>query len=302
MSQEEFVQAKPAVFGGFGVALLGAEKLLLPATFIGVDMWRWAMMQRPYALRVCQLAMLACTLTQCALLSGCFGATRLPTRSKGPLGEEKRIDLTFLQAGVTRREDVVQKLDWLNVGYSHPRLFWGRWLSSSWGWWFVVCCAAEGGAGTGGRLWGPKNLLIEFDEAGIVKWHGLVEDEKLVPELHARLAQEPPLDLSHPIRIELEHWHRGHRDYRFAEMRLGTQELAFHEDGLHGHAFQITPDKVRRIGPAGRGRGEGGITFVLFLSEKTSAGRTLAFRADASSLIILLRYLNQMGSTMMQWG
>ena len=54
------------------------------------------MMRRRHPRRLCQLAMLACTLTQCALLSGCFGATRAKLVELAP-------DLPFTQPGEDHR-------------------------------------------------------------------------------------------------------------------------------------------------------------------------------------------------------
>jgi hypothetical protein len=80
------------------------------------------------------VASLFCTL----VLSGCVGATKLPTKTIGPAGtklENNEIDFTFLQAGTTRREEVVSKLNRIDTGYSSPQMFWGRWSESKWGHW-----------------------------------------------------------------------------------------------------------------------------------------------------------------------
>lgn len=60
---------------------------------------------------------------------GCIGATRLPARSHGPEGEniqKEELDLSFLQVGITRRDDVLSRLHAVDSGYSNPHLFWGR--------------------------------------------------------------------------------------------------------------------------------------------------------------------------------
>jgi len=45
-------------------------------------------------------------------------------------------------------------------------------------------------------------LLVSFDEDGVVRQKKLFnEDESLWVDLHSRLAEAPPLDLSQPIQI-----------------------------------------------------------------------------------------------------
>jgi len=44
----------------------------------------------------------------------------------------KEIDLTFLQAGATQRDEVAHQLAAIDTSYDNPRLFWGRWSESRW--------------------------------------------------------------------------------------------------------------------------------------------------------------------------
>jgi hypothetical protein len=84
-------------------------------------------------------------------------------RSRGPSGasiESRRLDLSFLHSGTTGRDEVVDKLAAINTGYVNPRLFWGRWSESKWGyWWFVT----DSGVGTVVRL---SRSLISCLEIG----------------------------------------------------------------------------------------------------------------------------------------
>ncbi len=106
-----------------------------------------------------------------AILSGCAGATRLPLRAKGPAGESldrKKLDLEFLGAPDTRRDQVVERLGSIDTAYQNPRLFWGRWSDSKWGyWWFVA--GGNSAAGDAKRVWHVHNLLVSFDENGTVR-------------------------------------------------------------------------------------------------------------------------------------
>src|SRR5712692_9217710 len=151
------------------------------------------------------LAVSALALSATIILSGCAGATRLPMRSKGPAGEAlqiKQLDLSFIDAPGTQREDVVRRLGSVDTGYSNPRLFWARWSESKWGyWWFVA--AQTGGAGDAKRVWLMHNLLVAFDENGAVRKKEVIDnDASLWAELHAQLAVGPPLDLSEPVPLE----------------------------------------------------------------------------------------------------
>src|SRR6266436_6012682 len=84
-----------------------------------------------------------------AILSGCAGATRLPMRAKGLAGEalqNKQLDLAFLDAPGTQRDEVVNRLSSVDTAYSNSRLFWGRWSESKWGyWWFIAGGTAAAG-------------------------------------------------------------------------------------------------------------------------------------------------------------
>ena len=59
-------------------------------------------------------------------------------------GEETRLE--FIKVGSTTREEVEQKLGWVDTGIKDDRLFIGRWAESSWG----VAWAAGGGYSAAG--------------------------------------------------------------------------------------------------------------------------------------------------------
>jgi len=82
--------------------------------------------------------------------------------------QRKQLDLGFLDAPGTQRQEVLSRLSVVDTAYSNPRLFWGRWSDSKWGyWWFVA--AQTGGAGDAKRVWHVHNLLVSFDENGAVR-------------------------------------------------------------------------------------------------------------------------------------
>ena len=142
----------------------------------------------------------------CVVLSGCIGATPLPKRTRTPEGTEvKNIDMSFIHPGQTTRAEVREKLRLIDTGYKGDRFFLGRWSSSTWGGWIVLagmCCEAIGG---GGRVWKTGNLLVEFDEAGIVKRAEPFDDRKAIQILKS-VAENTPLELAPPLELRVKYW------------------------------------------------------------------------------------------------
>jgi hypothetical protein len=82
----------------------------------------------------------------CLSCLGCMVVPRrVPTVAKGATDISKvkgQIDLQFIHPGMTTRKEVVEELGRIDVGINEERLFWGRWVSSSWGVaWAVGACA-----------------------------------------------------------------------------------------------------------------------------------------------------------------
>src|SRR5205807_3370126 len=93
-------------------------------------------------------------------------------------------------------------------------LFWGRWVSSSWGVGVMGPTAMGAPAVGGGRMWGNHNVLIEFDEQGLVQRSQVVPDEDLNGQLQQWLERmkEAPLDLSTPIELDVAPCHGFYND------------------------------------------------------------------------------------------
>jgi hypothetical protein len=235
-----------------------------------------------------------------AILSGCAGATRLPMRAKGPAGEalqNNKLDLAFLDAPGTQREEVVSRLSSVDTSYSNPRLFWGRWSESKWGyWWFIASNSSA--AGDAKRIWHTHNLLVSFDENGNVQKKGLFnEDKPLWIELHSRLADAPPLDLSQPIRIEV--FGPG----KLQMMTLGKESIQF--DLLKGKTphFEVSPQAIVRIshGVLGVSVNRAVTCHTLHLAEKSPVGKNILFCAGPANVAATFQYLQQYGSPQLRW-
>ncbi len=140
----------------------------------------------------------------CLVLFGCLAApVKLPQRTRGA-GQEGSVivlpDLSFIKLGTTRVEEVKQKLSAIDTGYSNPQLFWGRWATSSWGWYGLA--SSSDPLSVGGRWWYAHNLLLTFDPGGVVVQKETINSEpELWEKLRTHVSQLAPLDLSTPLRI-----------------------------------------------------------------------------------------------------
>ncbi len=233
------------------------------------------------------------------LLAGCL-VTPVPTtkRVEGPGVSKRSADIGFLKAGTTTREEVTEKLAWADTGVKDDHLFVGRWLSSSsaWIWFFAGNNSSTGG---GKRNWTSHNLLIEFDQTGKVTQFRDVPDKRLYRELSACLLRvsEPPLDLSHPVEIVIDHRHAsGHGQlFHSAKLILNADALQFQETGNSKHDFTIARDKLGSLRTPLWDASEAGPSVIeqtLEFDEKIAVGRKLTFRLDPQKLVVLTKYLN----------
>lgn len=186
----------------------------------------------------------------CSTLLACFGATPLPRRTGTPEGTEvKKFDLRFIRPGSTSRAEVQEKLRAIDTGHQADRYFLGRWSSSTWGGWIILpggtCCGTDV---SGGRVWKTGNLLIEFDDQGIVKQVEPFEDRKAVPVL-APVAENTPVLLDPPIEMSVTYWKNGAVQVP-AKIVLSREKLDFEELGERKkkHIFVVPAKDLRRMG------------------------------------------------------
>lgn len=186
----------------------------------------------------------------CATLLACFGATPLPKRTRTPTGTElKKLDLSFIRPGETTRAEVQDRLRAIDTGYEGDRFFLGRWSSSTWGGWIILpggpCCGAEGAAG---RVWKTGNLLIEFDDQGIVKRIESFQDHKAVQVL-APVADNTPVPLDPPLEMSVNYW-KDTTVYVPARIVLSKDRFDFEElsEQKKRHVFSVPSRDLRKIG------------------------------------------------------
>jgi hypothetical protein len=132
--------------------------------------------------------------------SGCAPVPlRVPTKTRDVSGKPLELDFTFLKSGSTTRDEAIRLLSAIDTHVNQSNLFWGRWDSSKWRSTLVGFVPPEGE-----RIWRAHNLLIQFDQIGIVKTWAVADDKKLAQQLDlfAPVATDSPLDLSSPLRAE----------------------------------------------------------------------------------------------------
>jgi hypothetical protein len=234
------------------------------------------------------------------MVSSCVYPSKLPIRSKNIAGTEvqqRDLDLSFVQVGSTRRDEVRSRLAAIDTGYSDPTLFWGRWVSSSWG--TVQGLGIIYQYDDNHRIWKNRNLLIRFDEGGTVSSKVEVDEKALCRELLRHVVQLPALNLSQPVIVNVGYFTRGHS--RPAQMTLANDRLEFRKmDSRPSEIIRISPTKVTRISHSA-GEGLDRVWQVLHFDAKTAFGKKVTFGADAPDFVTLLVYLKQKGRSDLAW-
>jgi hypothetical protein len=259
-----------------------------------------------------RLVLFGACMIMCGFCLGCLAVYPTPTRTVGaPGGERKgKVGLDFIRVGTTGREEVVQKLGWTDVGIKDERLFQGRWVSSSWG-----VTVGDPYGSTTSRIWGGHNLLIEFDEKGVVKRYSAFGDAELVKQLSAWDAQGPDhlLDLSRPIEFRVEHLSSSgtFQPSSFYEctLVLAKDSLEFRENepGWHScdslDSLKVFPTKISQLSLSGppdkwppQGPDPQHVKATLHFTDNTKVGQEVTLILDVPAIMSLVKYVAQMRS------
>src|SRR5260370_11937747 len=157
---------------------------------------------RAWGRRLANLAIwVALVVAATSLCQGCVVVpVRAPTHTNGLAGKMEKVNLDFLQAGKTTRQEVTEKLGETDTSVKENRLFLGRWSSSKWG---VFWASGGGYNALGGlnRTSTKHNVLISFDHQDIVQEFRKFSDEDLVKQLSPWVPKRHyhPLHLPSPI-------------------------------------------------------------------------------------------------------
>jgi len=243
-----------------------------------------------------------CTGLLCASCTGCIIVpVRVPTKTVSVTGVVgKKLDLSFIKAGITNREEIEQKLSSVDTGVKDGNLFVGRWAESSWG---VAWAAGGGYAAAGGwnRSWTTHNLFVDFDEKGVVLRSSLVPDQNVVNTLSDRISKAPirPLDLSVPIRIPVEYI-RADKSF-LGTLILSENDFTFLEDRDVGakvaYDFKTPPQNLGHLSLGSWATSNSShpenMPVSIFFKQRTPVGDKLVAKMDLRTTMILLEYIRQ---------
>jgi len=186
--------------------------------------------------------------------------------------------LEFMGVGSTSREEVLLKLGEPDEVWEDERHFLYWWLTARG---YLIDRNPNDTP-----MWKKRyDLLIEFDDQGVVKRYGDIEE-------WARKGRwKKDLDLSTPIEIPVKHYRwSGNED---ARLILGKDFFEFRDPS---HNFRISPEKIILLRPnitQHEPWAPGFFYYDIHFSEKTVAGKKVSLRMDLFSLPTLLEYLRQ---------
>jgi hypothetical protein len=224
---------------------------------------------------------------------------RAPTKTSGASGETAKVQMNFIEAGKTTREEVLRKLGGTESAIEGDTYFVGRWTSSSWGvlWMVTGNNTADGGWN---RHWETRNVLVEFDEMGLVKEYRVFPDSQLLKEFSALVAKGPkrPLDLSKPMEIPVEHFSLRREINSSGTIILENDSFEFREaDGAGKHSFKISPNQIRDFSLAPMAEGNHPdphyVKQSIHFSGKTRVGSRITLSVDVPTVLLLVKYLAQ---------
>jgi hypothetical protein len=242
----------------------------------------------------------------CAAGAACVAVPlRVPTKTKNVSGQETRgkTDVSFIQAGTTRQEEVREKLSWIDTGVKDERFFVGRWADSSWGVAWAAGGGYSGGAGWN-RAWKTHNLVLDFDEQGVVRGMSFFPDKDIVKTLSGRVARDSGryLDLSTPIEVPAEYV--GRTQTFLGRLVFSKDTLTFLQDRQAKHSamydFRIPAENLSQVSMGrwveSNARHPENVVVRIHLQRRTSVGSKIDMLVDLPTTMTLIRYVAQMPS------
>jgi hypothetical protein len=148
------------------------------------------------------------------------------------------------------------------------------------------------------------NLLVSFDENGVMQSKDLIDGEDLERALRVQLAKAPVLDLSQPVPVKLTP-----RIDSVGNLPYGVIGMTLTKDGMLVQVYN--PEKPAEISPLNVARisyesfysssRSDSICHSLYLAEWTGVGKKIVFCTSAANLVTILKYLQQAGRPNMRW-
>jgi hypothetical protein len=226
----------------------------------------------------------------CSLVS-CIGVVPVQEKNRIPNAETQHpLDFRFLQSGVTTRAQVAEKLKDVQMETGDPQLFWARW-SRSRAAWFAGIAGGYNAAFEGERIWRPANLLIEFDDKGIVaNGPQPLSDKQLVAEMK-RMIMQRPTELNFQQGIDIYGWQV--RRSRTIHIRLGEQEAVITEQGAtraKTPEFLVPRTAFLNADGTGPGSDPAQISVTVHFAARTPLGENISLLINPKDLYVLLSY------------
>jgi hypothetical protein len=248
----------------------------------------------PYSCRSGTVRLALCVVVCLA----CLGCAPIRKHVSGVSETREQIDLSFLQVGSTSREEVFEKLNWINTGIQEQRLFVGRWSAYSKVWFWVWAPPPVYSLPEPQESWRPNNLMVEFDTQGVVKQFRVLSDSDFLRELSAWVQRRGPSlpAFVTPATITVKHRHASSKYYA-ADLTLGTDSFEFHERVDTSHNFSIAPGQLGSLtypkATPGDTSDPRDINCRLEFRGTTKAGSHLTLAMDVPSLFVLVEYVEQ---------
>jgi hypothetical protein len=208
--------------------------------------------------------------------------------------------LEFIKLGTTTREEIDQKLGWVNVGLKDDRIFLGRWADSSWG----VAWAIGGGynaAAGWNRKWTIHNLVLYLDEKGVVQQKSLILDEEIISTLSELILRDPgrSLNLSAPIELPVEYVRSS--KHSAGTLLLGKDEFVFLGDRRKGskvaYDFRTSPQNISDLRMGKRvpsdSTNPANLGVMIYFKQRISVGNKITVQMNLPETMTLLIYTLQ---------
>lgn len=213
----------------------------------------------------------------------------LTHRTEAPNGT-KLPDLDFIQVGLTTREQVEQNFPTLDTGAT-PGMFWGRYNHS--------VLSDPGGS----RHWNRTNLLITYDDHGVVKTQRRESDDHMNLILRDWLATRPKQSFRTEVRVTVTTL-----SHKFNGATRVPAELVLYQDDFRviGHGpnakldFLASTKNIRRIRSSppdlccsDENRANSEIIEQIWIDGTEYGKHPLLVQVSPANMVVLIDYLRQ---------
>ena len=214
----------------------------------------------------------------------------------------KQVDLSFVKIGETSRDQVLERLGWIDTGVADPSFFLGRWADNSWGlaWEAASYFTAAGGYN---QIWKAHNVVIDFDGNTIVSGITAFPDKSMLATLAPRLrpASGHTLDLSAPITIPVEYIRDLGHESHAGDLILSREELEFLESPngtkKQKYNFKTSVENVTRMTLGSSDPAQPGEPcVVLHFQQRIPVGKQMTILAKLADTALLVQYFAKDGS------